>query len=35
MALELKFSVITACVGNLGDRFLTSGTRTMWAWRCG
>jgi len=25
MALELKFSVITACVGNLGDRFLTSG----------
>lgn len=25
MSFELKFSVITACVGNLGDRFLTSG----------
>ncbi len=25
MASKLKFSVITACVGNLGDRFLTSG----------
>lgn len=25
MAFELKFSVIMACVGNLGDRFLTSG----------
>lgn len=25
MAIELKFSVITVCVGNVGDRFLTSG----------
>ncbi len=25
MGFELKYSVITACVGNLGDRFLTSG----------
>ncbi|HUI69643.1 MAG TPA: sugar phosphate isomerase/epimerase family protein [Spirochaetia bacterium] len=25
MTFEPKFSVITACVGNLGDRFLTSG----------
>ncbi len=25
MGHELKYSVITACVGNLGDRFLTSG----------
>ncbi len=25
MGFELKFSVITACVGNVGDRFLTSG----------
>jgi sugar phosphate isomerase/epimerase len=25
MGFEMKYSVITACVGNLGDRFLTSG----------
>ena len=25
MAFELKFGVITVCVGNVGDRFLTSG----------
>ena len=25
MGFEPKFSVITACVGNVGDRFLTSG----------
>ena len=25
MSFELKYSVITACMGNLGDRFLTSG----------